>query len=400
MARDRVLSFALLFSMTLAFNATAADWPQWLGPDRDGKTQAKDFDPEFARGGIDVVWSADLGVGFTGVTIADGRAFTAGWTNGKTTFFAFDAKRGKKLWSHTFPTKKYDNLNVGGPSGTAAVDGDKVYHMARDGKLFCYDVKKGDVHWEKDLAKTYGVKVPQWGFSGSPVIIDDTLYIDVGVIVALNKDSGKESWKTKDYGPAYSTPSPFAYKGKDYLAVFPKSGLYVLERGTGKSLAHQPWQTSYGVHAATPVIVDDKILVSSEYNNGCALLQFTGDGLDILWENKNLRQKMGTSVYHKGAFYGFNSTKLTCVDAKTGKDLWTQRGLGHGTLIIAGDTLVVLSDKGEVYTAKASRDAFQPISKVKVIEGDNTIWTTPSLANGMLYVRGSKGKLVCIDVSK
>ena len=202
MKRDQVKNFAVLFALLFSMNMFANDWPNWRGPDRDGTTAAKDFDPAFAKGGADVVWSADLGVGFTGVTVAEGRAFTAGWADGKTTFYSFDANTGEKKWSHTFPTKKYDNLNVGGPSGTAAVDTGFVYHMARDGKLFCYGVANGDIAWQKDLTKTYGVKVPTWGFSGSPVIIDDTLYIDVGVIVALNKTTGEETWKTKDFGPA------------------------------------------------------------------------------------------------------------------------------------------------------------------------------------------------------
>lgn len=400
MKRDQVLGLVLVLAVMLGGGqAFANDWPQWRGPNRDAKVEGAGFNPAFAKRGADVKWSTDIGVGFTGVTVADGKAFTAGWKGGKTTFYCFDAKTGKKLWDHRFPTKKYDNLNVGGPSGTPAVDGDRVYHMARDGKLVCYRTA-GGVVWEKDLASIYGVEVPTWGFSGSPVILGDTLYLDIGRIIAINKTNGNPVWKTADFGPAYSTPAPFTYNGKNYLAVFPKSGLYVLERDSGKRVAHQPWSTSYGVHAATPVVVGDKILVSSEYNNGCALLQFDGEGLDTLWENRNLRQKMGTSVYHEGTFYGFNSTKLVAVDAATGEELWNKRGLGHGTIIMAGDTLIVLSDDGKLLTAQASRDGFNTISEAKVIDGDNTIWTAPTLANGHLYVRGSKGRLVCIDAGQ
>lgn len=400
MRRDQVTAYALLFLLLLSFNVTAADWPNWLGPNRDSTTTGEGFDPAFAKGGVDIKWTKDLGVGFTGVTVADGLAYTAGWKNGDTTFFAFNAKTGKQAWSHSFATKKYDNLNVGGPSGTAAVSDGKVYHMARDGQFFCYDAKTGDIAWQKNLAKDYGVKVPRWGFSGSPLILDDTLYLDIGKTIALNKTTGKEQWASKNFGPAYSTPALITVNDKDYLAVFPAKGLYIVERDTGKQVAHQPWKTDYNVHAATPVIVDDTILVSSEYNNGCALLKFDGKGLDILWDNRSLRQKMGTSLYRDGYFYGFNSTKLVCVDAKTGKERWNQRGLGHGTVILAGDTLVILSDSGEVLTAPASPEVFKPITKTRVIDGDKTIWTAPTLANNLLYVRGSRGKLVCIDVSK
>ena len=401
MKRDRVTGFVLFFLLLVSLNVSAADWPNWLGPNFDGTTTDKGFDPAFGKGGVDIKWTKDLGVGFTGVTIADGKAYTAGWKDGNTTFFCFDAKTGQKVWSHTFPTKKYDNLNVGGPRGTAAVTDGKVYHMAGGGEMFCYDAAKGDIIWEKNLAKEYGVKVPRWGFSGSPLILGDTVYLDIGKIVALNKTDGKEQWATKDYGPSYSTPALMTFKGKDYLVVFPATGLYVIERDGGKEVAHKPWKTSYDVHAATPVVIKDKfIFMSSDYNVGCALLEFTGKGVNTVWENKNLKNQMCTSVFHQGHLYGFDSAKLTCINAETGQQMWSQRGLGKGTVILAGETLVILSDKGEVLTAPATPDAFRPVTKTKVIDGDSTIWTSPSLANNLLYVRGSRGKLVCIDVSK
>jgi len=402
MKHNRVCYFTLTMVLSLAFDAAAADWPNWRGPSRDGKVAAAEFDPAFAQGGADILWSADLGVGFTGITVADGRAYTAGWNNGQTTFYCFNAVTGQKLWDHSFPTKKYDNLNVGGPSGTAAVDDGRVYHMARDGRFVCYNANdQGGVVWEKNLTQQYGVKVPRWGFSGSPVIIGDTLYLDIGRIIALNKTTGREIWKTKDYGPAYSTPAPFTYRGKHYLAVFPESGLYILERDSGKQVAHYPWKTSYGVHAATPVIIgDNQIFISSDYNTGCALLTFDGRSLDVDWDNKNLKNQMCTSVYHDGALYGFDSSKLTCIDIETGDELWNQRGLGRGTVIMAGDYLIVLSDEGQVLTAKATKDGFKPIGQVQLVKGDRTVWTAPTLANGRLYIRGSKGKLVCVDVSK
>ncbi|MGB1123656.1 MAG: PQQ-binding-like beta-propeller repeat protein [Phycisphaeraceae bacterium] len=401
MKRDRVTGFVLFVLLLVSLNVSAADWPNWLGPNFDGTTTDKGFDPAFGKGGVDIKWTKDLGVGFTGVTIADGKAYTAGWKDGNTTFFCFDAKTGQKIWSHTFPTKKYDNLNVGGPRGTAAVTDGKVYHMAGGGEMFCYDAAKGDIIWEKNLAKEYGVKVPRWGFSGSPLILGDTVYLDIGKIVALNKTDGKEQWATKDYGPSYSTPALMTFKGKDYLVVFPATGLYVIERDGGKEVAHKPWKTSYDVHAATPVVIKDKfIFMSSDYNVGCALLEFTGKGVNTVWENKNLKNQMCTSVFHQGHLYGFDSAKLTCINAETGQQMWSQRGLGKGTVILAGETLVILSDKGEVLTAPATPDAFRPVTKTKVIDGDSTIWTSPSLANNLLYVRGSRGKLVCIDVSK
>ena len=140
--------------------------------------------------------------------------------------------------------------------------------------------------------------------------------------------------------------------------------------------------------------------MSSDYNTGCAMLTFTGTSLKLQWENKNLKNQMCTSLFIDGYFYGFDSSKLTCVNAANGEKVWDERGMGRGTVIAADKTLIILSEKGEVITASASPKGFEPIGKVRVIEGDDTIWTSPTLANGKLYVRGSRGKLVCIDVSK
>lgn len=401
MKRDQVTGFVLFFALFLGLQAPAADWPNWLGPNRDGTTTDKGFDPAFAQGGVDTKWSTDIGVGFTGVTVADGLAYTAGWKDGNTTFYAFDSTTGKEAWSHTFPTKKYDNLNVGGPRGAAVVSDGRVYHKAGGGEFFCYDAKSGDVLWRKNLAKQYSVKVPRWGFSGSPLIIEDTVYLDIGKIIALNKTTGEERWATKDFGPSYSSPALITSEGKDYLAVFPATGLYIVERATGTQVAHKPWKTNYDVHAATPVVINDTfIFMSSDYNTGCALLRFAGQGLETIWENKSLKNQMATSIFHEGFLYGFNSAKLTCVNAETGKQMWSQRGLGRGTVILVGQTLLVLSDTGDVLTAPASSKAFMPITKTRVIEGDDTIWTAPTLANNLLYIRGSRGKLVCIDAAE
>lgn len=399
MKPSKALSLSLFVLCTLGLNAHANDWPHWRGPDRDGSTSAT-IDPAFAKGGVKIKWTANLGVGFTAVTVADGRAFTAGWADGKTTFFAFDAKTGDKKWSHSFATPKFDNLNVGGPRGSAAYDSGYIYHTAGDGRTICYNAESGEVVWDKPLAKEAGVKAPRWGFSGSPVVIGDVVYIDIGRIVALNKKTGQEVWETEDYGPAYSSPAPFTYKGKDYLAVFPAKGLYILERETGKRVAHHGWTTKYGVNAATPVVIGNAIFISSDYGTGCAMLTFNGSDLKLQWENKNLKNQMCTSVYIDGSLYGFDSATLTCINARTGEEQWSERGLGRGTVIAAGKTLVVLSDKGVVLTAPASPKGFMPVSKTQVIEGDDTIWTAPTLANGSLYIRGSRGKLVCIDVSK
>ena len=392
----------LLMLCAVATEATAEQWSNWRGPNRNGITSAEGFNPNFAQDGAQIVWTKDdIGVGYAAVSVKDGKAYTAGWSDGETTFYCLDAATGDDIWTYTYAAGKYDSMNAGGPSGTSTIDNGRVYHPSRDGRLFCFDAETGDLIWEKNLAKDFGVEVPRWGFSGSPVIIDEHIYMDIGRIIALNKNSGDEVWRTDDFQPSYSTPAPFTAYGKELLATFPAKGLYIVDRSDGEVLAHHPWTNRVNVNAATPVVFNDgkRVFISSGYNTGGAVLDFTGDALKVVWENRNMRNQMPTSLLIDGHLYGFDDSRLKCMNVNTGEEVWDQRGLGQGTAIAAGDTLIILSEKGELITAPATPDGFNPISRAQVLN-EGKIWTLPVLADGMVYCRGSQGSLTCVDVSQ
>lgn len=397
-----ILAFVLPLVLC-AGAAHAADWPNWRGPDRTGIAPAPDFDPTLSGGSPKVLWTKRIGNGYSAVTVAGGKAYAAGYADGKETLFSFDAATGEDAWSKTYPAKNYDSMNAGGPSSTPAVAEGKVVHVSRDGVMRCFDAATGEEHWDLALIREFGSKIGRWGFAGSPVIDGDTVLIDAGRIARINLADGEVLWKSADYtakvGGTYSTPVPFSLKGKAFVAAFPEQGLVILDAKTGKQLAKHDWITSYGVNAATPIVQDDLIFISSGYNTGAALLRLTASGLEVVWEGRQMRNQMPTSLLIDGYLYGFDDKQLKCIDFKTGDEKWSQRGLGQGTLIGTADNhLIVLTDKGAVITAKASPNGFEAIATVKVVN-ESKVWTAPSLAEGRLYCRGSRGTLVCIDVT-
>ncbi len=398
----RLVRFA---AMVLAMSglSAAAEWPHWLGPQRNGMVVDEAFTPKWVEAGGEprVRWEKDIGVGYTAVTVADGRAYTAGWRGGRTTLYCYDAKSGEEAWSFSFEMEKFDYLNSGGPSGSITIEDGRAYNPTRDGRLYCHDAETGEVIWEKNLIHMLGVKPAVWGVACSPIVLGDRIYMELGRVVCLDKKTGDIVWKTDDYGSSYATPAPFTFKDKDYLAVFPHTGLYIVERETGKQVGHHPWTTENNIHAATPVVNEDgsEVFITSGYNTGCAMLKFDGEGLEIIWEGKALRSQMPTSVLHNGYLYGYDMATLKCVDAKTGRTKWRQRGLGQGTAIAVNDSLLVLSDSGELITAPLTPDGFKPIARAKIIDEQN-IWTAPTISEGLVYCRGSKGTLVCIDMRK
>ena len=224
------------------------------------------------------------------------------------------------------------------------------------------------------------------------------LFVDVGRIIAFDKQTGKEIWKTRNYGPAYSTPQPFRTDDRQLLAVFPKAGLVILEASTGREVAAHQWSTSYGVNAATPIVTGNRIFISSGYGTGCAMLELTDKGLRVVWENKQMRNQMPTCVLIDGHLYGFDADVLKCLNAANGRRVWAQRGLGQGALTAADGKLIVMSEDGELLIVDASPDGFTVETRTKMFNEPHC-WIMPVLVHGHIYCRSPGGELICLKVS-
>lgn len=393
MAHRRTV-LALACVLAAATTAWAADWPQWRGPNVDGI--GRDALPA-GQPRLSVAWTASIGVGYAAATVADGRVYTAGWSNGRDTIFCFDADTGKQVWTHSYPCGRSNKMHEGGPAATPAVHDGRVYTLSREGQMFCLDAASGKVVWEKNLARELSVRSPEWDFSGSPVVDRGRLLIDIGMILAIEPSTGRIIWQSDDYGAAYSTPVAFEQGGKRYLAVFPRSGLVILDAGSGREIARHRWETSYGVNAATPIVHDGRIFITSGYNTGCALLAFNGRGLAVLWESREMRGQMATPVLIGEHLYGFDESQLKCMAWSTGERAWAHRGLGKGAIAAAGQTLVIQSEDGDIILAPATPAGYREIARVKAFDA-RRCWVMPTVANGRIFARSPEGALAAIDI--
>ena len=276
-----------------------------------------------------------------------------------------------------------------------------VYTLGRWGDLFCFEAATGKVRWSRNLAKEEEMPVPGWGFGGSPVVFEKLLLLNVGQAgLAVDKDTGKTAWASAKEEAGYSTPLLFQ-KGQDTCAIVSSGNAYMaVDARTGKGLWEIAWITRYGINAADPVLVGDRLFLSTGYNKGCALFQL-GDEPKELWRNKNLRNQMNSSVVIDGHAYGIDGDTTTaqafkCIDLQSGEVRWTHDGLGIGSVMAADGKLIVLSDQGDLLVAPASPAGFKPTAQAKVLDG--TCWTVPVLANGRIYCRNAAGDVVCVDV--
>jgi outer membrane protein assembly factor BamB len=396
----RLSALATMFA--LAASVGAADWPCWRGPDHTGISKETHWRDSWPAAGPPIAWRANVGTGFSAVAVSGGRLYTLGNTDDQDTVYALDALTGKQIWKHSYDAPRDPKAFEGGPTSTPAVDGDRVYTLSRRGDLFCFDAPTGKIIWSKNIATDTDQRVPGWGLSGSPIVHENLLLLNVGDAgLALDKLTGKVVWTSERKDAGYSSPLPFR-RGDGWFAVFSSEDGYVaVNARTGKEFWRINWPTRYGVNAADPIIADDQVFISSGYNKGTALFPMTAGEPTAVWKNKVLRTQINSAVLIDGYVFGIDGdsgakAKLTCVEFKSGTVRWSEPAVGYGSLMAANGRLIVLSDEGELMIAPASPEKFAPSAKAKVLDGK--CWTVPVLANGRVYCRNASGELVCVDL--
>lgn len=395
----KLFQLCLISALSITSLASADDWSQWRGPNGNGVTKGRVV---VAGQALKTAWGLDIGTGYAAPSVADGRVFMLGFKAGKDTVRALDCKTGKELWSYSYAAKNFSAQNVGGTAATPCIVGKRVLTLSRDGQLHCFDTATGKILWKNNVSKQLGVVPPAFGFSGSTVVRGSNIYLEIGVIACFDLKDGKLRWKTKNFGTSYSSPAPFQYQNKSYLACYPGSGLVIVDSLTGDVVAEQAFKHKWpNIHAATPLISKDgqQIFISSGYKLGCMLLNFDGQSLKEAWGGKMMRNEMATSILTKTLIIGFDNAVLKAIDRSNGEVLWSQRGLGKGSLIQVGKDLVILSDKGELLIAPIDSKGFKARHRQGVLNGRGC-WSAPVWSNGQLFLRDPMGKLVCLNNNK
>ena len=396
-----------LLLLLISSSLFAADWPHWLGPNRNGFSSEGNWKADLEN----FAWKKKIGVGFSSVAVSEGRLFTIGHDGkkhgGKETVSCLNAKTGQLIWSDSYEAPLIDYLHEGGPCSTPTVSGEVVYALSKHGLLHAYRVTDGKKIWQQNMMLISGMKrPPEWGFAASPYLYENLLLIEAGATYALNKDSGEIIWKSKSYRPAYGTPAIFQPGGKTLVAVLKTDGLVLLDVKNGKTQEFIPWETSYRTNASTPIVRGKQIFISTGYRRGCALFEWGENRLRKIYENKNLSTHMNHAILIDDHLYGFDGNvhmagpkDFICMNFSTGEVKWrvTDKGLQVGSLIIAGKRMIVLGQRGELVISKVNPNKFEEIVREQVIGG--RCWTMPVLAHGLLYLRNARGDLVCLNLN-
>lgn len=399
----RRLSACLLLA-ALSFSVSAQDsfdWPQWRGPKRNGVSAEKDFLTAWPKEGPIRLWAAKVGVGLSSVSVVGSRLYTMGNVSDVDHVMCLDTANGKLVWDYKYPCTAADPNGYPGPRCTPTVDGNLVFTVSRNGHVLCLSAANGALVWSKRIVDDFAGFIPQWGYAGSPLVEGELLILETGAsgrsVVALEKKTGRLVWSNGNFAAGYASPIAFDLARDRAVAVFSAGGLTGRAVNNGRVLWHYNWRTQYDVNAATPVIFEDKIFISSGYGSGCALLQMSANGIKQIWSNKNMRNQMNACVLWQGHLYGFDDSQLRCLDVITGAAKWSTPAYGKGSLMLADGRLLLYGERGRLGLAEASPEGFRELAAAQILGGNNT-WAAPVLSNGRIYCR-SAGDLVCLNVS-
>jgi outer membrane protein assembly factor BamB len=433
--------------------ARADDWPQWLGPKRDGVWRETGLIDKFPDSGAKIVWRAPVGGGYAGPAVARGQVYVTdrvladGVHNpanpfsqqklaGKERVLCLDEKTGKEVWKYEYNCTYAISYPVG-PRTTPVVADGKVYTLGAMGDLLCLDAEKGKVLWSKNFPKDYDAPVPMWGFSSSPLVDGDKIICLVGgqgsVVVAFNKDTGKEIWKALSLKRAqigYSPPMIYQAAGKRQLVIWEPEAVNGLDPETGKLYWSVPFLSKANLTAPTPRLDGDRLFVTAFYN-GSLMLKLTSEGgkpgAKVLWkvggrgekpeQTKALHAIIATPIFKGDYIYGVGSYgELRCLKAADGERVWmslkatgdqkepTERW-ANAFLVQQDDRCFLFNEKGDLIIAKLTPKGYDEISRAHVLDPTSSLdpkrkvlWSHPAFADRCMFARNDK-EIVCVSLA-
>ena len=448
-----ILAFALLAGFAGARQAKADDWPQWMGPNRDGVWREKGIVDTFPANGPNYRWKAPLGGGYASAAVVGDRvfvtdrvlaagaknpasAFARNQVDGKEGISCLDDKTGKTLWRHDYDCP-YEVSYASGPRCTPVVKDGRVFTLGAMGDLLCLEAETGKVVWSVNFVRDREAKVPLWGFAAHPLLDGNRLICLVGgpkgLVVAFDKDTGKEIWhalSSRETG--YCPPMIYQMGQRRELVIWDPEAVVTLEPETGKTIWTQPWkiQAQSSMSISTPRYLTGKLFLTSFYNGSVLYaVDPSGDQASVAWHGKwfdkgrsgaemsansdGLHSIISTPVMTEDAIYGVCSFgQVRAIDVKTGKRLWETFAATIGKeerwcnafLTPHEDRYFLFSEKGDLIMARLSREAYTELGRMHLITPDNrmagrpVVWSHPAYANRSIYVRNDK-EIVCVSLA-
>jgi outer membrane protein assembly factor BamB len=384
-------------SAAIGGQAPSADWPQWRGPNRDGAvvsfTEPRSWLEQLTR-----KWRIDVGLGYATPIVIGNRVYMYTRQGDNEVLRALDAETGSPVWQTRYPAPFTMNPAAAshekGPKSTPAFANGKLFTLGMSGIVTAFDASNGKQLWQKG-APPVG---PAYGTAMSPLVDRGLVIVHVGghnqgALTAFTADTGEVKWSWKGDGPAYGSPIVTEVDGTRQVITLTQENLVGVSAATGELLWRRPFTTSYSQNAITPLLYGQTVIVSGLEKGVTAFRITKRNGqwvTENVWENPAVSMYMSNAVIVRDTLFGLSHTKsgqFFCLDAKTGKTLWTTRGreATNAAIVRAGDLLFVLKDDAELIVARGSTAGFEPVRRYSVAE--SATWAQPVISGNRLFVK-------------
>ena len=414
----RFFSFGLLAPLCLLSlvlsQASADDWPQILGPNRNGKASGEALPPRLDPARLKPLWTYPLGGGYAGPVVVGKTAIVFHRVDDNEVVDALDANNGKQLWRASAPASYRGGIDADvGPRCVPLVSGNSIFAYGAAGELVCVSLDKGKVLWRRELAADYDADEGYFGAGSTPILAGGKLLVNVGGkdagVVALDPVTGKTIWQATEEIASYASPTLASAAGKERAIFLTRLNCVAVDPASGAATTLFAFgKTGPTVNAATPLVIGDKVFVTASYNVGAQFRQLTGGGARQLWASDDiLSSQYNTPVENRGFLFGIHGredsspAELRCVDLAGGKVQWTKPGFGVAHAIVAGDRILLLGVGGNLTLIAANSSQYEELGKHALNRG--TTRALPALSGGKLFVRttsGTGGELLCIPLGR
>jgi outer membrane protein assembly factor BamB len=369
------------------------EWPGFRGPERDGVVSGTRIATDWTATPPTALWKRAVGPGWSSFAVAGDRIYTQEQRGEDELVACYSASTGAPIWQHRDRARFWESNGGAGPRGTPLIHQGRVYALGATGIVNALDAGTGAVVWTRNAAGDTKAKTPMWGFSGSPIVVDDLLIVPTsGSLSAYDLATGAPRWNAPSKSEGYTSPQLVDIDGVRQVLFVNSAGVAGLSPSDGKVLWSSKWE---GYPIVQPqVVAGGGVLFAVQEGQGLRRLAVSrGSGTwtaSETWTSRGLKPYFNDFVVHKGHAYGFDSNIMSCIDLADGSRKWKGGRYGNGQLVLLADqdALLVLGEEGEIALVKATPDGFTELAKMPGLDGKT--WNHPVVVGDRLLVRNSE----------
>ena len=378
--------------------AAFGNYPQFLGPNRNATVAGAGLGRDWKNSSPAEVWRRGVGEGWSGFAVSGDLAVTQEQQGSEEQVVAYDLWSGEGRWRYGYQARFETTIGGIGPRATPTISGGRVFTLGATGVLTALDFGTGEALWSHDIISEHGGSIPEWGMSGSPLVVDGRVVVSAGgkderSLVAYDVVSGDWVWGGGKDGSSYSSPLEATLAGHRQIIILNRASVAGHDPETGAVLWSHPWPGEQPNVAMPVVLPGNRLLISSGYGIGSKVLaiEATEDGslgATLVWESPRLKAKFTNVVLHQGNVFGLDDGVLVCLDPETGERCWKKGRYGHGQVLLADDLLLLSSEKGEVFLLEPTTEEVKKLGSFEAFR--RKTWNVPALVGRYLLMRNDR----------